>query len=74
VPVWLPNLSSLYLVINKISKNMMWNLVKINKTWLREIDDLYYVGDIIDIDGDGWVNREDAELVVYEYENGVRES
>jgi hypothetical protein len=53
---------------------MWWNLVKINKTWLREIDDLYYVGNIIDIDGDGWVNREDAELIVYEYENGVRES
>jgi hypothetical protein len=51
---------------------MWWNLVKINKTWLREIDDLYYVGNIID--GDGWVNREDAELIVYEYENGVRES
>ena len=47
---------------------MDFNLVKINKTWLREIDDLYYVGDIVDMDGDGWVSREDAELAVYEYD------
>ena len=50
---------------------MDYNLVKINKTWVRQIDDLYYVGDIVDVDGDGWVSREDAELAVYEFENCV---
>ena len=52
---------------------MDFNLVKINKTWLCEIDDLYYVGDIVDMDGDGWVSREDAELAVYEFENCVED-
>lgn len=52
---------------------MNYNLVKINKTWIREVDNLYYIGNIVDVDGDGWVSREDAELVVYEFENCVED-
>ena len=50
---------------------MDYNLVKINRTWIREIDNLYYVGHIVEVSGAGWVSREEAELVVYEYENCV---
>jgi len=32
----------------------------------------YYVGHIADIDGDGWVNQETAELVLLEYNAGVK--
>lgn len=38
---------------------------------LKEIDGLYYVGHIIDMDGDGWVDEETAELVLLEYNAGV---
>ena len=31
--------------------------------WVREIDDMYYVGDIVDVDGDGWVDKETFELI-----------
>lgn len=39
---------------------------------LRQIDDWFYVGDIIDIDGYGWVSKEDAELILLEYNAGVQ--
>lgn len=39
---------------------------------LRQIDDWFYVGDIVDIDGDGWVSKEDAELILLEYNAGVQ--
>jgi hypothetical protein len=32
----------------------------------------YYVGHIADIDGDGWVDQETAELVLLEYNAGVK--
>jgi hypothetical protein len=32
----------------------------------------YYVGHIADMDGDGWVNQETAELVLLEYNAGVK--
>lgn len=32
----------------------------------REIDDMYYVGDIVDIDGDGWVDKETFQLICFE--------
>lgn len=50
---------------------MWWNLIRINKTYVREYNDLYWVGFILGIDD--WVDRETIELLVYEYENGVRE-
>jgi hypothetical protein len=35
------------------------------------IDGLYYVGDIIDIDGNPWVNEEQLELIIEEINNGI---
>jgi hypothetical protein len=32
----------------------------------------YYIGHIADMDGDGWVNQETAELVLLEYNAGVK--
>ena len=32
----------------------------------REIDDMYYVGDIVDIDWDGWVDKETFQLICFE--------
>ena len=41
------------------------------KTELKERDGMYYIGDIVDIDGDGWVDEESAELILVEYNAGV---
>jgi hypothetical protein len=41
-------------------------------TDLECYDFQYYVGHIADIDGDGWVNQETAELVLLEYNAGVK--
>ena len=41
------------------------------KTELKERDGMYYIGDIVDIDGDGWVVEETAELILVEYNAGV---
>tara|TARA_B100000035_G_C20699362_1_gene421953 strand:- start:281 stop:415 length:135 start_codon:yes stop_codon:yes gene_type:complete len=41
------------------------------KTELKEQDGMYYIGDIVDIDGDGWVDEETAELILVEYNAGV---
>jgi len=41
------------------------------KSDLQCIDGLYYVGHLIDIDGDGWVDEETAELILLEYNAGV---
>jgi len=32
----------------------------------------YYIGHIAEMDGDGWVNQETAELVLVEYNAGVK--
>ena len=40
---------------------------------LQEIDGLYYVGDIADVDGSPWVDLETAELILTEV-NGSIES
>lgn len=34
---------------------------------LKCFDDWYYVGDIIDMDGKGWVLKEEAEQLLAEY-------
>ena len=31
---------------------------------LYEYDYMYYIGNIIDVDGDGWVNKEDAIAII----------
>ena len=39
------------------------NLLKLDD--LMCYDDLYYIGDLIDMDGDGWVNKETALDLLY---------
>jgi hypothetical protein len=34
-------------------------------------DGLYYVGNIVDVDGDGWVDEEQIELIIEELNAGV---
>ena len=41
------------------------------KSELKEREGMYYIGDIVDIDGDGWVDEETAELILVEYNAGV---
>ena len=38
---------------------------------LKCYDDMYYVGDVVDIDGSGWVDLETAEKILLEFNNGV---
>jgi len=38
---------------------------------LKCYDDMYYVGDVVDIDGSGWVDLETAEKILLEINNGV---
>ena len=47
-----------------------YNLVKINRTWVREIDGLYNTGGM---SNERWVSIEEIELIVYEFENCVRD-
>jgi hypothetical protein len=49
---------------------MNYNLVKINRTWVREVNDLYNTGGM---SSERWVSREEIELIVYEYENCVKD-
>jgi hypothetical protein len=44
----------------------------LTKTDLTQQDGKYYVGHIIDIDGSGYVDEETAELILLEYNAGVR--
>ena len=46
---------------------------RINFTEYREIDDMYYVGDIINTDGDGWIDRELFEILIQEYRFKLKE-
>ena len=46
---------------------------KMVKSDLKELDGMYYVGHLIDIDGSGYVDEETAELILLEYNNGVTE-
>jgi hypothetical protein len=36
------------------------------------IDGLYYIGDVIDVDGNPWVEEEQLELIIEELNNGVQ--
>ena len=33
---------------------------------------MYYVGDVIDLDGNQWVDEETLELIILELNNGVQ--
>jgi hypothetical protein len=43
------------------------------KADLKQFEDMYYIGDIVDVDGDGWVDEETAELILLEHNAGVTE-
>jgi len=43
------------------------------KTDLKQFEGMYYIGDIVDVDGDGWVDEETAELILLEHNAGVTE-
>ena len=36
------------------------------------VDFMYYVGDVIDVDGSPWVYEEQLELIIEELNNGVK--
>lgn len=38
---------------------------------LKEIDGLFFVGNLVDVDGSPWVDQETAELVLHELNSGV---
>ena len=38
----------------------------------KYIDGLYYVGDVLDVDGNPWVEEEQLELIILELNNGVQ--
>ena len=40
---------------------------------LKQYDDWFYVGDITDMDGNGWVTQEEGELILLEYNTGIQE-
>ncbi len=42
-----------------------------NKTDLKKQEGKYYVGHLIDTDGDGYVDEETAELILLEHNAGV---
>tara|TARA_B100000925_G_scaffold255354_1_gene208674 strand:+ start:103 stop:240 length:138 start_codon:yes stop_codon:yes gene_type:complete len=43
------------------------------KSDLKELDGMYYVGHLIDMDGSGYVDEETAELILLEHNAGVTE-
>ena len=36
------------------------------------VDGLYYIGNVIDVDGNPWVDEEQLELLILELNNGVK--
>ena len=36
------------------------------------IDDLYYIGNIADVDGSPWVDQATAELILLEFNAGIQ--
>jgi len=41
------------------------------KSDFKCVDGLYYVGDVLDVDGNPWVEEEQLELIIEELNNGV---
>ena len=54
-------------------KNNSYIWFIMNKTDLTQLDGMYYVGHLIDIDGSGYVDEETAELILLEHNAGVTE-
>lgn len=46
----------------------------LSKKDFPEYDGLYYVGDLVDVDGDGWVDEETVELIIEELNVGVMDN
>jgi len=40
------------------------------KSDFKCVDGLYYIGDVIDVDGNPWVDEEQLELIILELNNG----
>lgn len=38
---------------------------------LKCFDNMFYIGEFVDMDGDGWVDEETAIHILSEYENGL---
>jgi len=41
-----------------------------NVNELMNMNDMYYVGNIIDVDGDGWVSKQEAQAILDENDMG----
>ena len=48
------------------------NVKPYTKEAFKCVDGMYYAGDVFDIDGDGWVSEEQLELLLHEFNNGVK--
>lgn len=48
------------------------NVKPYTKEAFKCVDGMYYAGDMFDIDGDGWVSEEQLELLLHEFNNGVK--
>jgi len=40
-----------------------------NVNELMNMNDMYYVGNIVDVDGDGWVSKAEAQMILDELMN-----
>ena len=60
----------IYNIEHGISNKVSWSDEDQNDSLgledLLEYDHMYYVGDIADVDGDGWVNEDDASKILEE--------
>lgn len=43
-----------------------------NKEDFECVDGFYYIGDILDLDGNSWVDEEQLELIIEELKNLVK--
>ena len=39
---------------------------KVNVNSLMNMNDMYYVGNLVDVDGDGWVSKSEAQAILDE--------
>ncbi len=42
---------------------------KVNVNSLMNMNDMYYVGNLVDVDGDGWVTKSEAQAILDELVN-----
>jgi len=55
-----------------VEKTHNINVKPYTKAAFEEKDGMYYVGDKFEVDGDGWVSEEQLELLLLEFNNGVK--